>query len=78
MALQKHRWVPVCLNERKELSKDTGSFTFTLPDSKEGLRLATCQLGSHLKDLMLIRSYTPTRPVLQSEEDGTLDLVVKT
>lgn len=27
---------------------------------------------------MLIRSYTPTRPVLQSEEDGTFELVVKT
>lgn len=27
---------------------------------------------------MLIRSYTPTKPVLQSEEDGTFELVVKT
>jgi len=27
---------------------------------------------------MLIRSYTPTRPVKRSEEDGTFDLVVKT
>lgn len=27
---------------------------------------------------MLIRSYTPTRPVTEEEEDGTFDLVVKT
>ena len=27
---------------------------------------------------MLIRSYTPTRPILQSEDDGTFELVVKT
>ena len=27
---------------------------------------------------MLIRAYTPTRPVLPSQEDGTFDLVVKT
>ena len=27
---------------------------------------------------MLIRSYTPTRPILPSEEDGTFQLVVKT
>ena len=27
---------------------------------------------------MVIRSYTPTRPILPSEEDGTFELVVKT
>jgi nitrate reductase (NAD(P)H) len=27
---------------------------------------------------MLIRSYTPTRPVREQEEDGSFDLVVKT
>ena len=31
-----------------------------------------------MKDTMLIRSYTPTRPVLETEEDGTFELVVKT
>jgi len=81
MALQKHRWVPVRLKERKEVSKYVRSYTFTLPDSKKALGLATCQhvqLGFPLKDRMLIRSYTPTRPVLESEEDGTFELVVKT
>ncbi|KAI9726877.1 MAG: hypothetical protein M1835_003750, partial [Candelina submexicana] len=80
-ALQKHRWVPVHLKQRKELSKDTRSYTFDLPDSKKALGLGTCQhiqLGFHFKDRMLIRSYTPTRPVMQSEEDGSFELVVKT
>lgn len=81
VALQKHRWFPVHLKQRKALSKDTRSYTFDLPDSKKALGLGTCQhiqLGFHLKDRMLIRSYTPTRPILQSEEDGTFELVVKT
>ena len=80
-ALQKHRWVPVRLEGKKELSKDTRSYTFKLPNNKKALGLATCQhihLGFHMNDGMLIRSYTPTRPVLESEEDGTFELVVKT
>ncbi|KAL2042717.1 hypothetical protein N7G274_004476 [Stereocaulon virgatum] len=27
---------------------------------------------------MLIRSYTPTKPILQTEEDGTFELIIKT
>lgn len=81
LALQKHRWVPVHLKQRQELSKDTRCYTFDLPDGKKALGLSTCQhiqLGFHLQDRMLIRSYTPTRPVFQNEEDGTFELVVKT
>lgn len=79
IALQKHRWVPVKLAKRTELSKDTRRYTFTLPDSSK-LGLETCQhiqFGFHFKDQMLIRSYTPTRPVRSQEEDGSFDLVVK-
>ena len=81
LALQKHRWVPVRLRERKEVSKDTRSFVFDLPDRKKALGLATCQhieLGFHIKDRMLIRPYTPTRPILETEEDGAFELIVKT
>ena len=80
VALQKHRWVPVKLSKRTELSKDTRRYTFSLPKSSK-LGLETCQhiqFGFHFKDQMLIRSYTPTRPVMPKEEDGTFDLVVKT
>jgi nitrate reductase (NAD(P)H) len=91
--LQKHRWVPVKLVDRKPISDDTRAYTFQLPDDKPDLGLGTCQhvqLGFHLKDRMLIRSYTPTKPLLPdgmkqdaSEKDvrdgsGTFELTVKT
>ncbi|KAK3065016.1 hypothetical protein LTS18_013426, partial [Coniosporium uncinatum] len=91
LVLQKHRWVPVKLINRKDVSKDTRTYTFGLPDGKQILGLGTCQhvqLGFHLKDQMLIRSYTPTRPVLPPSKaagkdhdvdgDGTFDVTVKT
>lgn len=67
IVLQKHRWVPVKLIERKAISKDTRRYTFALPDNQTTLGLGICQhvqLGFHLKDKLLIRSYTPTRPLL--------------
>ncbi|KFZ24223.1 hypothetical protein V502_01290 [Pseudogymnoascus sp. VKM F-4520 (FW-2644)] len=81
IALQKHRWIPARLKKREAISKDTRKYTFQLPDNKNNLGLATCQhiqLGFHFKDKMVIRSYTPTRPILPTEEDGTFQLVVKT
>lgn len=81
IALLKHRWIPACLRKRETISDDTRRYTFELQEGKRTLGLATCQhiqLGFHFKDKMVIRSYTPTRPILPSEEDGTFQLVVKT
>ncbi|KAH7080841.1 hypothetical protein FB567DRAFT_500929 [Paraphoma chrysanthemicola] len=96
IVLQKHRWVPVKLLDRKSLSDDTRAYTFQLPDGKPDLGLGTCQhvqLGYHLMDRMLIRSYTPTKPLLPNISDqsrregnhvdvrdgsGTFELTVKT
>ncbi|KAK3654164.1 hypothetical protein LTR56_004219 [Elasticomyces elasticus] len=67
VVLQKHRCVPVKLRQRDSVSEDTRRYTFGLPDGMKDLGLGTCQhiqLGFHLKDKMLIRSYTPTRPLL--------------
>jgi nitrate reductase (NAD(P)H) len=67
IVLQKHRWVPVKLIDRRPISDDTRTLTFQLPDSASDLGLGTCQhvqLGFHFKDRMLIRSYTPTKPLL--------------
>ena len=67
IAIQKHKWVPVVLQNRKQISEDTRQYTFGLPDGLEDLGLDTCQhiqLGFHLRDKMLIRSYTPTKPLL--------------
>ena len=69
LALQKHRWVPVKLVDRREISQDTRTYTFELPPGKPELGLGTCQhiqVGFHLKDKMLVRPYTPTRPVMPS------------
>jgi nitrate reductase (NAD(P)H) len=95
IVLQKHRWVPVKLIDRKPLSDDTRAYTFELPDGKPDLGLGTCQhvqLGFHLQDRMLIRSYTPTKPLLPDSSNqstnaddhgthdgsGTFELTVKT
>jgi nitrate reductase (NAD(P)H) len=93
ITLQKHRWVPVKLVDRKSISDDTRAYTFQLPDGKPDLGLGTCQhvqLGFHMKDRMLIRSYTPTKPLLPDGEPGnnnnkdfcdgnsTFELTVKT
>jgi len=67
IALQKHRWTPVKLEKRKELSEDTRQYVFRLPDGMPDLGLGTCQhvqIGFHMQDQMLIRSYTPTNPLL--------------
>ena len=71
--LQKHRWVPVTLVDRKSISEDTRVYTFALPDGKAVLGLGTgqhVQIGFHMKDRMLIRSYTPTRPILPAQIDA--------
>lgn len=36
------------------------------------------QVGFHFEDLLVTRPYTPIRPIFDSEDDGTFDLVVKT
>ncbi|KAI5368020.1 putative oxidoreductase, molybdopterin-binding domain, oxidoreductase FAD/NAD(P)-binding protein [Septoria linicola] len=67
VVLQKHKWVPVKLISRDSISEDTRRYTFGLPDDMKDLGLGTCQhiqLGFHMKDKMLIRSYTPTKPLL--------------
>ncbi|KOS23414.1 Nitrate reductase 1 [Escovopsis weberi] len=94
IVLQKHHWVPAKLLSRKEISSDTRTYTFSLPGSRALLGLGTCQhvlVGFHLKDRMLVRPYTPTRPLLPhhhdekdetfrhlEDGDGTFDLTVKT
>ncbi|KAK5674261.1 hypothetical protein LTS10_012999 [Elasticomyces elasticus] len=83
IVLQKHRWVPVKLPKRLSVSEDTRRYTFGLPDGMKDLGLGTCQhiqLRFHLKDKMLIRSYTPTRPLLPdpSQRSGPAELTETT
>lgn len=73
VVLQKHKWVPVTLTARESISSDTQKYTFALPDDTPDLGLGTCQhiqLGFHMQDKMLIRSYTPTAPILPDPKHG--------
>lgn len=82
--LQSKKWVPVRLVNRKKISGDTYTYMFSYKDSdpsKKKLGLGTCQhiqFGIHMLDKMLIRSYTPTRPITDNDDDGTFELTVKT
>lgn len=76
VVLQKHRWVPVTLVDRQKVSDDTRRYTFALPDGMKELGLGTCQhiqLGFHFQDKMVIRSYTPVKPVLPPPKQGKAD-----
>ncbi|KAF4263910.1 hypothetical protein KXW98_007982 [Aspergillus fumigatus] len=75
------RWTAVKFLCKRPLSEDTKCYTFELPSRDKKLGLETgqhLQIGFHFQDRLVIRPYTPTRPILESEEDGTFDLVVKT
>ncbi|KAF2999125.1 hypothetical protein E8E14_004143 [Neopestalotiopsis sp. 37M] len=81
--LRSKRWTSVKLIDRTEISEDTLRYTFRYKDkgSKKRLGLGTCQhiqFGIHMLDKMLVRPYTPIRPILQDDDDGTFDLVLKT
>lgn len=93
MLLQTKKWVPVTLTKRDQISQDTFIYTFSYlstsssssssssDKSPSKLGLGTCQhiqFGIHMLDKMLIRSYTPTRPIDISDDDGTFDLTIKT
>ncbi|KAK3400624.1 hypothetical protein B0T20DRAFT_451396 [Sordaria brevicollis] len=72
LALQRRRWIPVKLVRRRQVSPDTNTYTFQLPEGKTVLGLGTCQhlqIGFHLRDRMLIRQYTPTRPLLPAQDN---------
>lgn len=81
IVLNRFRWNTVRFLKKEPVSQDTRRYTFALPRGKKSLGLATCQhiqLGFHFSSSMVIRSYTPTRPVFEEEEDGTFELLVKT
>ncbi|KEQ57611.1 uncharacterized protein M437DRAFT_79565 [Aureobasidium melanogenum CBS 110374] len=82
VVLSMQQWYPVTLQKKKNNSEDTRQYTFSLGDKSKKLGLGTCQhlqMGFHMADKMLVRSYTPTAPIVGADtEDGTFDLVVKT
>ncbi|KAH9893279.1 hypothetical protein C8Q73DRAFT_827907 [Cubamyces lactineus] len=85
LALQPDSFVAAKLLRRKDVSADSRLYTFELPRGPDGmpgiLSLPVgqhIQIALHFKDGAVMRQYTPIRPVLPDEEDGTFDLLVKT
>lgn len=75
------RWTQAKLVKKKRLSDDTQQYTFRLPYPAKKLGLETgqhVQVGFHFEDRLVIRPYTPVRPIMDEEDDGTFDLIVKT
>ncbi|SCO92541.1 probable nitrate reductase [Fusarium oxysporum] len=81
VAMNEHKWTQAKLVKKKRLSDDTQQYTFGLPPPAKKLGLETgqhVQVGFHFKDQLVVRPYTPVRPIFDEEDDGTFDLIVKT
>lgn len=75
------RWIQAKLINKVSVSPDTHRYTFGLPGQTKRLGLEIGQhfmLGFHFHDRLITRTYTPVRPIMDEEDDGTFDLVVKT
>lgn len=75
------RWTRVKLINKSRVSEDTHRYTFRLPVKTRKLGMETgqhIQIGFHFQNRLVARPYTPTRPIIEGEDDGTFDLTVKT
>ncbi|KAI0630736.1 hypothetical protein C8Q77DRAFT_1062963 [Trametes polyzona] len=85
LALQPDVFTAAKLVRRTSVTADSRLYTFELPRNVDGApgRLGLpvgqhVQIALHFKYQAVMRSYTPVRPVLPQDEDGTFDLLVKT
>ncbi|KAI3655003.1 hypothetical protein MP228_000383 [Amoeboaphelidium protococcarum] len=84
VALSPRKWTRVTLVEKERLSQDSFRFKFAFENRNTALWLPTgyhIMLGGHIHskepDELVTRPYTPVRPVVLDDEDGTFDLVIK-
>ena len=78
--LSSFRWMPVHLKKKIVVNHDTRRFTFALssPDKRMWLPWGKhVNLGVELSDRMVVRPYTPVKPVKNEEDNGTFELVIK-
>ncbi|KAI8996149.1 hypothetical protein BC832DRAFT_567613 [Gaertneriomyces semiglobifer] len=81
IALSSFKWTDVTLKSKVPITHDTRRFTFALPKKDQRMWLPWgkhINLGVDLPDRMVVRAYTPVKPVLAEEDDGTFELVIKT
>jgi nitrate reductase (NAD(P)H) len=80
IGLKPRKWIDVKLIKKQKISPDTRRFIFAFSDFQCKMWLPW---GKHIKlaifenDDMIIRPYTPVKPILKSEDDGTFELVIK-
>ncbi|KAL4972506.1 hypothetical protein BDW66DRAFT_169537 [Aspergillus desertorum] len=67
-------WIQARFVRKTSLSEDTNRYTFELLSKNKKLGLQTgqhIQIGFHFRHKLVFRSYTPVRPIMEEEEDGT-------
>jgi nitrate reductase (NAD(P)H) len=80
IGLSSSQWVDVTLKEKTEMTHDTRRFTFALSSADQRMWLPWgkhINIGVELEDRMVVRPYTPVKPILAKEDNGTFELVVK-
>ena len=78
--LNPRKWIDVTLKKKEEVTHDTRRLTFALshPDHRmwlpwgKHINLAIIENGD-----MIVRPYTPVKPILKDEDNGTFELIIK-
>lgn len=80
VSLNPAKWVSVTLQKKISLNHDTRRFVFTFGSAEKRMWLPWgkhVNIGVELSDRMVVRPYTPVKPVTSKEDDGTFELVIK-
>ena len=78
--LNPRKWINVTLKKKEIVTNDTRRFIFSLSHPEHKMWLPW---GKHVnlaiieKDDMIVRPYTPVKPILKSEDNGTFELIIK-
>jgi len=79
-ALNPRRWVQMALVAKEDISPDTRRFHFQIPKGAEKVGMPVGQhilLAADIDDQLVLRPYSPTKPINLDEDKGILELVVK-
>jgi len=80
-ALQPQKWIDVTLKSRDPVNHNTYRFKFELCDRSKKLGLPIGQhvlLEAHIGGgNLVVRPYTPVSPIMESEDEGILEFVIK-
>ncbi|KAJ3361845.1 hypothetical protein HDU91_003702 [Kappamyces sp. JEL0680] len=80
VALSSSKWEKVQLKHREDITHDTRRFVFAFQDNNVCMWLPWgkhVNIAVDLHDRMVVRAYSPVKPILEDEDDGTFELIVK-